>query len=180
MYICVSQSKHFLEYTFKTPVFGSANAVFFSPLTHLLWNLSIHPSVRLSVCLSVRLSICPSVHPSVRPSVRLSVCPSIYLSLCPSIHPSVCPSIYLSLRPSIHPNVSSYTHPGIFPNLYEFLSYVEPKRRYFEEYLVLYLLIFSTLEINLYRFETTWGWVNDDNIFGWTTDNIVIVSYFET
>ncbi len=148
MYICVSQSKHFLEYTFKTLVYGSASAVFFPPLTHLLWNLSIHPSVRLSICLSVCLSVCPS--------------------------------IYLSLRPSIHPNVSSYTHPGIFPNLYEFLSYVEPKRRYFEEYLVLYLLIFSTLERNVYRFETTWGWVNDDNIFGWTTDNIVIVSYFET
>ncbi len=30
--------------------------------------------------------------------------------------------------------VSSFTHPHVVPNLYEFLFYVEHKRRYFEEF----------------------------------------------
>ncbi len=36
-----------------------------------------------------------------------------------------------------HPKMkmlSSFTHPHVIPNLYKFLSYVEHKRRYFEEF----------------------------------------------
>ncbi len=41
----------------------------------------------------------------------------------------------------------------------------------YEEIKIPKYLLCSTEEINLYRVETTWGWVNDDRIFtfGWTT-----------
>ena len=70
---------------------------------HFLLNLSVCPSVHLSVCSLV----CPSVmsvwyvHLSVGRSVALSVCPSVSLSICLSI----CLSVSRLLSPSIHLSV---------------------------------------------------------------------------
>ncbi len=47
-----------------------------------------------------------------------------------------CPHLDIDIFRYIHPKMkklSSFTHPHVLPNLYEFLSYVEHKRRYFEE-----------------------------------------------
>ena len=70
---------------------------------HFLLNLSVCPSVHLSVCSLV----CPSVmsvwyvHLSVGRSVGLSVCPSLSLSICLFI----CLSVSRLLSPSIHLSV---------------------------------------------------------------------------
>ena len=61
--------------------------------------LAIHPSVSLSVHLSI---CCLSIHPSVRLSVRQSVS----LPACLSVRPSVCLSVCLSVCPSIRLSVS--------------------------------------------------------------------------
>ena len=43
-----------------------------------------------------------SIHPSVRPSVYLSICLSVHLSICLSVYLSICLSVYLSICLSIH------------------------------------------------------------------------------
>ncbi len=90
----------------------------------------------------------------------------------------------------------SITHPHVIPNLYKFISYVEHKRRYFEEPNCCLSQLTSIVEKEIlcqwgpsshwlpaffklssfmfnirknytglvYRFGTTWGWVNDDKI----------------
>ena len=69
---------------------------------------SVHPSFCLSVLPCIRPPISPSVQPSVRPfavhhpCVRPSFCPPVLLSVLLSVHPSVC----LSVRPSVRPSVS--------------------------------------------------------------------------
>ena len=78
--------------------------------------VSVHPSVYLSVCLSMHLStpvcVCPSISPPLCGSVHLStslcVHPSVYLCVCLSIHlsTSVCPSICLPLCLSIRLSTS--------------------------------------------------------------------------
>ncbi len=43
---------------------------------------------------------------------------------------------FITFKGIVHPKMkmlSSFTHPHVISNLYEFLSYVEHKRRYFEE-----------------------------------------------
>ncbi len=93
------------------------------------------------------------------------------------------------LKGSIHPKmkaVSSFTGPLIGSNLYAFVSSFEHRRRYFVERLKskqltvdrTSIVIFHTMDIsgyqwlvwlteewNSYRFETIWGWVNNDNLF---------------
>ncbi len=47
------------------------------------------------------------------------------------------PIILFLIKGTVHPKMkilSSFTHPHVIPNLYKFLSYVEHKRRYFEEF----------------------------------------------
>ncbi len=47
------------------------------------------------------------------------------------------PIILFLIKGTVHPKMkilSSFTHPRVIPNLYKFLSYVEHKRRYFEEF----------------------------------------------
>ena len=83
--------------------------------------LSIHLSIRQSICPSIYLSsICPlsvrlsSIHPSIRVSLYvhhssfLSVYffdMSVHLFIHPSICPSIYPSIYSSIRHSLHPSM---------------------------------------------------------------------------
>ena len=47
--------------------------------------LSVHASVRASVCPCVRASVCPCVRASVRPCVRACVRPSVRTSVRPSV-----------------------------------------------------------------------------------------------
>ena len=56
--------------------------------------MSMHPSV----CLSIRLSVYPSVCPSIRLFLHMSVCLSV---VCPSIHLSVHLSVHLPVHPSV-------------------------------------------------------------------------------
>jgi hypothetical protein len=69
--------------------------------------VSICPSVRLPVCLSVR----PPVLPFICPSVHLtSICLSVYLYACfLSVHLSF--SVCLSIRPSVRLSLLLYTLP---------------------------------------------------------------------
>ncbi len=74
-------------------------------------NLSVFPSLSLSICLpvpsSVCLCACPSGHQIVCPSIHSSaVCLAIcHLAICPSVWPSVSLSVCLSGHLSIWPSV---------------------------------------------------------------------------
>jgi hypothetical protein len=72
-----------------------------SPSESSAWHcLSVHPSVRRSVCLRLSPSESSAWHClSVHPSVRLSVCLSI-LSVCLSVGLTVCLSVCLLVHPT--------------------------------------------------------------------------------
>ena len=72
---------------------------------------SIYICICLSVCPSVRLFIRLSVYPFIRLSVYLSICLSVYLSICLSVYLSICLSVYLSI----------YLSTGIYLSIYLFI-----------------------------------------------------------
>ncbi len=99
-------------------------------------------------------------------------------------------ALIMLVKGIVHPKMkirSSFTHPQVVPNLYECLCSAEHKGRYSEECgkqssygapLTSIVYIFSYCGsqwcpktawlqtfFRIYRFGTTWGWVNDDQIF---------------
>jgi hypothetical protein len=91
-------------------------------------DLSVYPSIYLSIHLSIYLSIYPSIylsiHLSIYPSFHLSIYPSIYLSIHLSIYPSIYPSIYLSIFPSIYlSSIYLSIYPSIYPSIYLSISF---------------------------------------------------------
>ena len=70
------------------------------------WNaeLSIYPSICLSICLSVYcFFLYPCIYLSTYPSSCLTTYPlSVYLPIHLSVFPSICLALYLSTQPSIN------------------------------------------------------------------------------
>ena len=81
-----------------------------------------HPSINLSIHLSIHpsihTSIHPSTHPSIHPSIYSSIHPSIHLSIHLSIHPSIHISIHLSIHPSIYSSIHPYIHTSIYLSIH--------------------------------------------------------------
>ena len=102
----------------------SSGRVFVLSVSSLSSCSSIHPSIRLCVCLGVRehLSVCPRVRPSGRVFVHTR--PSVLFFFHPSVYPSVClslasvtirPSVRASVRPSVclRPSVRRSARPSV-------------------------------------------------------------------
>lgn len=101
---------------------------------------SVHPSNRLSVCLSVRPSICACVCLSVSVCRCLSVCPSVRPSLTPSFPQDFAfPSVLLSVSLFVCSNTLSHTVASkvlswvslscIFYDKYRFAFIIKAKQR---------------------------------------------------
>ena len=62
--------------------------------------LSIYPSISMSILLSIRPSLCSSL--------SLSMPSYIIMSILPSVHSTLCPFLCLSTLPSVHPSLHAY------------------------------------------------------------------------
>ena len=70
---------------------------------------SVRPPISLSVCMSVGLHVRPTVHLYVCPSSCLAVRMLVRLSVCPSVRPSVLLSFYLSVYLTVWMYVRTWT-----------------------------------------------------------------------
>ena len=98
-----------------------------SSSTNGIFRLSVHLSVRLSVCLSVTPFNAPAFRRRRHYVFGLSVCPSVRPSICPSVRPSVqslkyplltCTWVLWSTRPTVTGlrNVSPSVRPSVRPS----------------------------------------------------------------
>ena len=73
----------------------------YNPFRYILICPSIHILIHPSICLSIHLSVYPSIYLSSHPSICICILLSVYKSIYLSIHPYICLYILISVNTSI-------------------------------------------------------------------------------